>query len=291
MVSRIYAAAEYRFGVRTSLQDVSALLDRYLAPLRVPGTDEVPLYAVAPTENGYRISVDGAALGEASSVAWAIEVLLQHVYEEAVRRTRRFRGVHAAAASWRGRGLLLTAPMDSGKTTLVTGLVRAGFDYLTDEVALIEVDTGLLHPFPKALTLEPPSIALMPDLERLIPPEFAWPQRLRYHFNPEEIRPGSVGRPCPVSHVIAPRYVSGGATALREMTRAEAVVVLAENALNLPSFGGTGFRALASLSRGARCFWLTIGDLEGAVEAVAGLVAAQPEGPATMAPAGLPSET
>ena len=49
--------------------------------------------------------------------------------------------LHAAAAERGGRVVVLPAPMESGKTTTVAGLVRAGFGYLTDEATAIEVDT------------------------------------------------------------------------------------------------------------------------------------------------------
>ena len=41
----------------------------------------------------------------------------------------------AGSVACRGRGLILPAPSGGGKTTLVAGLVAAGFDYLSDEVA------------------------------------------------------------------------------------------------------------------------------------------------------------
>jgi hypothetical protein len=269
-----YEAAGYVFRFETRLSAVATLLERYLAPFRTEGRGDGPTYSVVgqDREAPYLVSLDGQAVSEAWTVAWVVESVLQHVYEEAIGRTSDYLVVHAAAASWEGRGLVLSAPMDSGKTTLVTGLMRAGFDYLTDEAALLELETGILHPFPKALTLEPPTIALMPELREKIPKEFSGPGRLRYFFLPDDIRPGSVGEACPVRYVILPRFERGAPTDLRPMTRGEAVVALAENTMNLPRLAGRGFRTLATAVGDAECHRLTMGDLDGAVNAVASLV-------------------
>jgi hypothetical protein len=273
-VNPTYAAAGYTFRVETPRSDMGALLERYLTPFLIRGAGDPVTYSVGTTngDGPYTISLEGDVISEAWTVAWAVESVLQHVYQEAIERTTEYLVVHAAAASWQGQGLILSAPMDSGKTTLVTGLMRAGFDYLTDEAALLQLETGQLHPFPKALTLEPPSIALMPDLREKIPSEFTGPGRLRYFFHPEDIRPGSIGTACPVRHVIIPKYEPGAVTELRPMSRGEAVVVLAENSMNLPSVAARGFRTVAAVAGGAQSYRLTMGDLDRAVEAVLSLV-------------------
>lgn len=271
---RTYNAAGYTFQVQTSLDDVGALLERYLAPFRSPGADGGARFTVErrPGQAFYFVSVEGEEVDKALSVAWAVECVLNRVYQGILGRLEGFLGVHAAAASWRGRGLILSAPMDAGKTTLVTGLVRAGFDYLSDEMALVDPDTGVLHPFPKALTLEPPSIRLMPDLKELIPSQFEWPARLRYHFNTEDIRSGSLGAPCRVGYVIFPTYVEGAATQVQPMSRAEAAMLLVENALNFRRLRRRGFLAVATIAAEALCYRLTMGDLDSAVRTVAELV-------------------
>ncbi len=58
--------------------------------------------------------------------------------------------LHAGAVAYQGRGIVIPGASFSGKTTLVTALVRAGAEYYSDETAVIDGD-GLLHPYPKAL--------------------------------------------------------------------------------------------------------------------------------------------
>jgi hypothetical protein len=65
-------------------------------------------------------------------------------------RTRVF--LHAGAVGWRGRAILLPGPSQSGKSTLVAELVRAGARYYSDEFAVIDRH-GRIHPFHKPISL------------------------------------------------------------------------------------------------------------------------------------------
>jgi hypothetical protein len=58
---------------------------------------------------------------------------------------------HAAALSYKGRGIILVANSGSGKTTLSLALVRAGFKLLSDEIAALSLADGRLAPYPRCL--------------------------------------------------------------------------------------------------------------------------------------------
>ena len=58
--------------------------------------------------------------------------------------------LHAGAVAYQGAGIVIPGASFSGKTTLVSALVRAGAEYYTDENAVLD-GQGLLHPYPKPL--------------------------------------------------------------------------------------------------------------------------------------------
>jgi hypothetical protein len=60
--------------------------------------------------------------------------------------------VHAGVVGWRGRAILMPGLSFSGKTTLVTALVRAGASYYSDEFAVLD-QRGFVQPFPRPPTL------------------------------------------------------------------------------------------------------------------------------------------
>jgi hypothetical protein len=74
--------------------------------------------------------------------------------------------VHAGAVGHEGRAILIPGHSFSGKTTLTAALVRAGADYYSDEFAVLDRD-GLVHPFPKTLSLRPDGVQVERHVEEL----------------------------------------------------------------------------------------------------------------------------
>jgi hypothetical protein len=271
-LDRTYRALGYSFRVQTHVPRLGALIDRLLSPLVADAGKNVPTYTlVQPRPGEVAAYLDGRLLATTVTPAGAVDDVLYRINQEAIRRTGDYLLVHAAAASWRGRGLMFPAPADSGKTTLIAGLIRGGLRYLTDEAALIDQD-GTLHPYPKTLSLRPPSMEVIPELQESLPPEFAWRSRLKYHVRPQDLRPRAIGRPCPVGYVIVPRYARGSPTVLESLRRPEALMELATNCFNLNRFGAEGLALLAGVVRNAQCYKLSMGDLDGAVTIVLDLV-------------------
>lgn len=58
---------------------------------------------------------------------------------------------HAAALSWHGKGVIMAADSGCGKTTLTLALVRQGFKFLSDDVAVLGLTNGELAPYPRSL--------------------------------------------------------------------------------------------------------------------------------------------
>ncbi len=75
--------------------------------------------------------------------------------------------LHAAALSWRGQGILITGPSGAGKTTTMLQCVRAGFQFLTDDTALLTRAPGSDIAAVAALNtmhVTPQTVAFFPEL-------------------------------------------------------------------------------------------------------------------------------
>src|SRR6266576_744062 len=105
---------------------------------------EVPLAGpfLDRASGNVELLIDGEAARVAETTGLLTDYLLWDVNARTIERTDGYLAIHAAAASLGGAGILLPAPPDSGKTTTVAGLVRAGCSYLTDEAALVDPETG-----------------------------------------------------------------------------------------------------------------------------------------------------
>jgi len=172
--------------------------------------------------------------------------------------------LHAGAASWRGGAAILPAPSGSGKTTLTAALARDGFEYLSDEAALVDPTTLEVHPFPRPLWVRGDSIAALGGLRERLPPWVA--DRSVVHVAPSDL--GRPGKPGPIAALVAPRFRKGSRTTFEPMSRAAAVTLLADNSFNFRLFGARGVEILAAALDGVPCGRLTYGDLGEAVEVV-----------------------
>jgi hypothetical protein len=193
-----------------------------------------------------------------------VDWILWDVTRQAIERTDDYVVIHAAAAAANGKGILMPGPSGSGKTTLLAGLVAAGFQYLTDEAALIHPQTARLHPFPRPLHLRPPSVRELVRMAASLGPLGDG----QSHLGPDDIRPGALGEACSVKFVVFPRYEPSTGTTLEPISRASALMSLADNCLNVAGLSADGVATLATVVREAACFRLLTDNLEAAVRIV-----------------------
>jgi hypothetical protein len=270
-----YRALDFDFAFRVPDPALGRHLADALSPLRAEG-QAAHLYSLVDRGHGRRrrfaLYLDGERIEHTDPPAAAAAMLPWHVNRMAVQRSPRFLFLHAAAVATDGDAVLLAAPQEAGKTTLATGLVRAGMTYLTDEAVAVEPETMLLHPYPKALSIDPGAQPLFPDL---CPPleaaARAWDHG-QWAVDPTRIRPDAVSGLARVRAVVLPAYDADGHTALTPISRAATVLELVQQCFNFTLHGRRGFETLVSLVRNAECYRLPMADLDTAVEAVLGLV-------------------
>jgi len=176
--------------------------------------------------------------------------------------------VHASAAALDGRAIVLPAPSGHGKSTTVAGLVRAGWDLLTDEAALFDPHDDLVHPFARPVALSDASMAALPGLAESLPPSYAMFRRHDHRISVDDLRPGALGAPARVAFVIFPSYVPGRRTRLIPFGRSEALTKMLHGTFNLERVGSAGVETLGRVVRSAECYRLEIGALDDAVELI-----------------------
>ena len=164
--------------------------------------------------------------------------------------------VHAAVFVLHGSAIALVAPSGFGKSTTTWGLLHHDFDYLSDELAPIDVSTLRVHPFPRALCLKtnPPSTYPLPASAI---------GTCRAFYVPTCLFPGqTITDSLPLDAIFFLRFISENTQPrLTPVSAADATVRLFTNTLNLLAHTEYGIdRAIAIVSK-ARCFELLTGDL------------------------------
>jgi hypothetical protein len=276
--SMMFRRLSHTFSVRCDDPGIRDYVSRVLSRFAVAegGTSdhayEVVDLGPSQTQSRYRLLVDGRLTLVSGSSGNILADLFAHVNLDTVEATRELVLVHAGAVvAPNGLGMLLPAPSGAGKTTLVAGLIEAGFGYLSDEAAVLDPSTGDLLPYPSHLSLKGKSRDrfrdAMPDRADVRLSDDAW------HVDPDAIRPGAVGSRCEVGFVIPHRYEPGADIRVEPLSRAAACVELSRNLMTPRRDAAGTLVVLAEACRTARCYRLTSGDLDGAVEAIAEIAA------------------
>ena len=268
---RTYQLCSFECVVRSNDVSLGELVDRFLVPFRAGGkpTTTARTYVLDGDSPGaISLVVDGEEIVRGGSALEAVEYLVWEVSQRAIALGSDHLALHAGSLSWGGNGVVLPAPSGSGKSTLTAGLTVAGCEYLSDEVALIDLESGMLHPFPRALGMSQRSIGLIPGLLERLPPELGASDRMERHVPPDALRPSPIGGPCELRCVIVPEHVPGASTVLEPTRRSEAVLAMMANAFNFAEFKGAGLVALAAIAQHVSAYRLRMGELSGAVDLV-----------------------
>lgn len=232
--------------------------------MRVPGSEPAGTYAIRDGQGYWELRWCDEVIGQRATVDAIVLLMQWHVNQCVIAESTRARTTfHAAAArSRRGNGALLAAPMESGKTTTVTGLLLAGWEYLSDEAVGVDPG-GVMWAYPKPLTIDRGSWPLFPALR----PQGA------YVSSPSWLVPattiGSAVAPsAPLRLVIFPAYRAGFATALEMLPASEAALLLSHSTFSFDENGARDLRCVARLARSVPAYRLAIGDLASAVRLI-----------------------
>ncbi|GGI05356.1 hypothetical protein GCM10011354_13690 [Egicoccus halophilus] len=181
--------------------------------------------------------------------------------------------LHAGAVARGDAVVLLPAAMESGKTTLVAGLLDTGLAYLTDEAVALSAD-GLVQGYRKPLSLDPGSWPVLPHHE----PEL--PQRLK-HYHRDQWQVLATGFTDVVAEgylrlLVFPEYVADQPVRLEPLSGADALRHASSCAFAVEetSSGIRELRGLKNALTDVPAFRLSFGRLDEAVATVRRLMAA-----------------
>jgi HprK-related kinase A len=161
---------------------------------------------------------------------------------------RRHLLLHAATVERDGRALLMTGLSGSGKSTLAALLGEAGWRLMGDEFALLDLDAGRLHPFPRAVSLKNESVAVMEaraGAGRLGPWLEGTPKGAIRHLKPRREAVARMDEPAEPALILFPRF--GHEPAVRAVGPAEVFVRLTQASTNYVALGEPAFDALTRL--------------------------------------------
>ncbi len=188
---------------------------------------------------------------------------------------RRHLLLHASAVERDGRALLVTGISGAGKSTLATMLAARGWRFMGDEFALLDPATGLVHAFPRLISLKNAAIAAAEAAwpgARMGPLLLATPKGDIRHMVPDARAIAAMDVPATPALLLFPRY--GFAPAVRPVAPGEAFVRMTQASTNYVALGEAGFTGLTRLIAAIPSVAIDYPDGESAIEQVEALWAA-----------------
>jgi HprK-related kinase A len=166
---------------------------------------------------------------------------------------KRFLLLHASTVERDGRALLMTGASGAGKSTLAALLGEHGWRLLGDEFALLDLQHGLVHPFPRAISLKNQAIHVMEEVagaERLGPRLRNTPKGTIRHLRPNADAIARMAEPARPAMLLFPSFGRDLERAIRPVGQAEVFVRLTQASTNYVTLGESGFDSLSKLVKG-----------------------------------------
>ncbi len=230
-----------------------------------PGAPDL-VYTIGETEPCvFRVERDGDLDKTISGRGWLLALLDDDLVVALQLLHPELYFLHAAVLARNGSAFLFPAPPGSGKSTLAWALLNRGFEYLSDELAPLNLETLEVLPFPRPLCLKenPPAgyEITTPTLttERAI------------HI-PATHLPASGSPGMTVAAIFFPQYDPRFLDAEpRRVSAARATSRIYVNCLNALAHPSNGLEGAESLALRVPCFELATADLEKASSGVCSL--------------------
>ena len=199
------------------------------------------------------------------SAGKAAAILLDTVIYELAKKCSGGLLFHAAALSRKGCGILLPGQSGSGKTLLSAWLTRQGYNYLTDEMALVGSRAFCINGFYKPLHIKDAAFSDLntiiekPDQQKMHPNNGMIPIDQGFLVDSSCLNPGkgSGAGEAKTGVIIFPEYKYGKKFEMIRLSPAKTGLLLMENLINARNLPSHGFDQIALLARKVPAYAMT----------------------------------
>jgi len=209
-------------GIRANQPSIMPALTDYLPPGWKPAESSVvdSLYSLRVGDEAGRqrarqyhlLYIGGERVARSLDLEEVLFTLETYVQLTVAAQAQHRVFVHAGVVGWRGQAIVIPGRSNSGKSTLVAALLRAGATYYSDEYAVLDA-RGRVYPYPRPLALS----------ESPGEPPTRWPAKA--------LGSRTGVKPLPVGLVVVSKYQPGARWRPRALSPGQALLALLDNAV------------------------------------------------------------
>jgi hypothetical protein len=165
-----YQLLDVRFSVSSDDEGIVFLFDQMYQRFKIHPDDVEHQFYVVTSNNHYNKPL--VIFRDQAYPIFANKPIYNHAYMVIFRHIANlfqdFYVIHAGVVSRGVDGIVLAGQSSFGKTTLILELVRKGYRFLSDEFCPIERGTMCISPFPRTLSLNEESVAILKNVPHAI---------------------------------------------------------------------------------------------------------------------------
>jgi len=260
-----FAVLSRSFSVSAPTEEMASAVELVYGELRCGPADRGTLPIVIcerePPAPRYAVSFGGRPCFEAERLGDVLHHLDNQLTIALEHALPGLYFLHAAALAKDGEATLLVGDSGAGKSTTAYALAAAGMDYLSDELAPVDVAAGRVLPYPRAICLkgDPPAPLRVPR-EHL---RTEW----TLHVPPHALGCRVLEEGAALRRIVFVRHERGRTVpSLRPVSPGEASLRLYQGALNQLAHPCWGLDETIALVQQAECLELLSAGIEATVE-------------------------
>jgi len=176
--------------------------------------------------------------------------------------------MHAAVVELNGQAFVFPGAPGSGKSTLCAALVCNGWRLLSDEMTLVSIEDGSIHPVPRPVSLKNQSIKVIQSFCK----DAAFGAVVKdtakgtiAHMRSPENSIYTADKCAVPAKLIFPKYKQGSKTELISLSKANSVLKAAKQCFNYSVLGVQGFESLCGLVDQSDCYEFSYSNLDEAI--------------------------
>ncbi len=181
--------------------------------------------------------------------------------------------LHAAAISKRKEALILVGEQKSGKTTLSLSLAQHGYNYFSDDIALLNINSKEIVPYYRGINPRESTIKMFPFLKEqsFSHPYIDYDDRdQRWSVELKKASGIKLSQKSSLKYIIFPKYKPCQSFQCNKLSKSKAIVMLLNNMKVVPTalMGSSVINVLNNLLNNTEIYSIKYSDSNSAIEFV-----------------------
>lgn len=182
--------------------------------------------------------------------------------------------MHAGVLAKRNAALMMPGHPGAGKSTLTASLnLLGGWRLLSDELAILDPETGDLLPHPRPICLKNEAIDIVAGFDGAVMGRQYTDTRKGTisHVSCDRLSIENGDHRAKVNWVVFPRFEKGCRAKSSELSRVEAFSMISEQSFNRERMGEAGFDAMCAMLDNASCHQIQYGSTQAGLDLIKGI--------------------